>query len=227
MKHIIATIIILSFLGTQNLLSVPGLDIGFRAGLSTPNDEVANVYNKNSFTDIVDGEESLYNAVYQSMSSGYHVGIELRMNMTSFFAFKGGFAWNSFPESDISIEDPNNSDNQIVLGSTTNIVPIYAGINFTILNLKFISFYATGDLAYNYVSSSIDYKVQDANIGVPISTSETDNRGGFGLGAGVDFDLKLLKINLEAKYNNVNFINKVADEPSKTFISVGLGIYFI
>lgn len=227
MKRLLAAIILGISVLSLNSYSQGGMGIGFRAGLSTPNDEVGNVYNKDKLKSISNGDESIYDAVYQTMDMGYHLGVELRMPSSDFIAFKGGIMFNSFPENEIEVVNPSNETNKVYLKSSTNVIPVYAGLNFTFLDLDFISFYATGELAYNYISSSIDYKDKNSGMSIPISTSESESRGGFGFGAGFDLDIKILELNLEAKYNNMNLINRVDGEESKSYVTVGLGVYFM
>ncbi|MER3329859.1 MAG: hypothetical protein RIF34_09810, partial [Candidatus Kapaibacterium sp.] len=98
--------------------------------------------------------------------------------------------------------------------------------NFAFISTEVLNVYATGGLAYNYISNSVDYVSEETGVGVPLNLdlSPTDSRVGYFLGAGTDFDLQILKLNLELKYQQINLINKDAGEPDKQFLAVSLGI---
>ncbi|MFP4528005.1 MAG: outer membrane beta-barrel protein [Candidatus Kapaibacterium sp.] len=195
------------------------VDIGFHLGLSTPNDQVNDIYNRDRFED----NDSARNFVRDGTKAGYHIGMKARVSLTDNVLFVGSIAWNKFPQTDIYVTDPETGEVLTTLKSSQNIIPIGAGINFYLLR-SFIGVYATGDLTYNYITSSVDYESE--GIPIPLSSSPTDNRVGFGLGAGADLDLGLLTINLEGKYNQANLIGKESDEEAKAYYTLTLGIYF-
>lgn len=218
--------IILTFLllfSTSTLFS-QGLDVGFHIGLSTPNDKIADVYNKNKVT-LNDSTNSIGKFLNGGMDAGYHIGVKGRIELSDNADFVVGFGLHRFPETDIKVTDPQDPTKVLAtLTSTTNVVPINAGLNFYLMR-SFIGLYATGDLTYNYISSSLDYK-GSSDIPIPLTKSPTDSRLGFGFGAGMDISLGLIMLNLEAKYNYLNLIGKEEDEGNKSFLSFGLGVYF-
>jgi len=208
----------LFFLASKDLSA--GTNIGLFAGLSTPNDEMNNVLNSSKI-DLKNMEAG--DLVREATSSGYHIGAKLRFSLSDNFSFTGSASWHKFPESKIDVKDPVNDTTLAVLSSTQNIIPITAGMNFYLINST-IGIYGTGELAYSYIYNSVDFDYE----GIPISIddSPTDNRVGFGLGAGIDLDAKLLILNLEAKYNISNFIGKVSNEETKSYFTLSLGVYF-
>ncbi|MFH1049997.1 MAG: hypothetical protein V1779_03590 [bacterium] len=220
MKKIVSLLFISVTLFFSAQIVSAGTNIGLFAGLSTPNDEMNNVYNSSKIDlgDVKSGK-----LIREAASSGYHVGAKIRFSLTDDFSFTGSAAWHKFPQSSIDVKDPISDTTLAVLNSSQNIIPITAGMNFYIINST-IGVYGTGELAYNYIYNSVDVDYQ----GLPISIEEspTDSRVGFGLGAGLDIDLKLLMLNLEAKYNISNFIGKVSNEATKSYFTLSLGVYF-
>lgn len=216
-------ILTLAFLFSASSIFAQGIDIGFHIGLSTPNDKIGDVYNK-SKVDLDDTTNSVGKFLNGGMDAGYHLGVKGRIELSDNADFVVGFGIHRFPQMDIQVTDPNDPTKVLAtLSSTTNIVPINAGLNFYLLR-SFVGVYATGDLSYNYISSSLDYK--GLGIEIPISKTPTDSRLGFGVGAGLDISLGLVLLNVEAKYNYLNLIGKDDEEGNKAFLSFGLGVYF-
>lgn len=198
------------------------LGIGFHAGLSTPNNQINNVYN----SDKLDLKKPDYfgNLLRESTKIGYHIGIKLRLNMSENLFFVGGIVWNKFPQTTIEILNSKSGDTLISLQSAQNLIPIFAGLNLYLYQ-GLISPYLTGDLAYTTISNSIDYK-EIPLTGVEIDPNVTNARAGFGFGAGVDIDLKLVYLNIEGKYNISNLIGKVSEEQYKNYFTLSIGVYF-
>ncbi|MCX7735131.1 MAG: porin family protein [Candidatus Kapabacteria bacterium] len=203
-------------------LAYSQLGIGFHTGLSTPNNQINNVYN----TDKLDLKKADYfgNLVREATKIGYHIGMKLRLNMSDNLFFVGGIVWNKFPQTTIEILNSKSGDTLIILQATQNVIPISAGLNLYLFQ-GLISPYLTGDLAYTIISNSIDFK-QIPLTGVEIDPRVTDARAGFGLGAGFDIDLKLVYLNIEGKYNISNLIGKDSEEKNKNYFTLTLGVYF-
>ena len=216
MKQILKPILIIFLFIGIFYSRADATNFGVLLGLSTPNDQVNNVYNSNSITDV----GKLFR---EGSKLGYHFGAKVRMEMSDNLYFVGGIAYHKFPETTIEVRHPITDSLLTTLKTSQNVVPITAGINFFIIK-KFIGVYAVGDLTYNYLFSSVDYPKGDVDL--PISTSPSDSRIGFGLGAGVDLDVQLVTLNLEVKYNYINLIGQAAGEEAKAFISLSLGAFF-
>lgn len=213
------SLILFLLLAASNVFA-QGIDIGFHLGLSTPNDQIANIYNKKQ---VGLDSNKVGNFLSKGMDAGYHLAVKGRIGLSENADFYVGFGYHRFPQTDIQVTDPTTGKVLATLASNTNIVPINAGLNFYLFR-SVVGLYATGDLAYNYISSSLDYK--GAGIDIPISKTPADSRLGFGLGAGVDISLGLIMLNVEAKYNYINLIGKEDDESTKNYLSFGVGVYF-
>ncbi len=211
------------FFSTFEIFS-QGLDFGFQIGLSTPNDKISDVYNKNKVT-INDSTGQVGKFLGKGMDAGYHLAVKGRIELSDNADFILGFGIHRFPQTTIEVRDPSNDELLATLGSTTNIVPITAGMNIYLLR-SFVGLYATGDLTYNYISSSLEYIDDKTKVPVPLTKTPADSRLGFGFGAGVDFSLGLIMLNVEAKYNYLNFIGKEESEGNKAYLSLGVGVFF-
>ncbi len=195
---------------------------GLYTGLSTPSDQINNVYN----SDFLTASDFSGRMQRDAVALGYHVGARLRFAMGDNLVFIGGLSLSRFPESKIYVAVPSGSGGDTIratLTTTQNIIPIAVGLNYYVVR-KVLGVYATGELTYNYLMNTIDAEYNGAPI--PLDQSPTYNRVGFGVGVGTDLDLKILTLNLEGKYNLVNFIGAEANEKPKSFISLSLGVYF-
>lgn len=214
---IITTIALFNF---NSSYSAGPLGLHFKAGLSTPNDKVSQVYSDESLNtnNIESGDFFTDNA-----DLGYHVGVAARIELSKLFHLVGGIEFHRFPRSEFRIKDPDTGEFH-KFKSTQNIFPVHAGINFSIINTELLGIYATGGFAYNYISNSVDYVTEESDFGVPLDLSPTDSRAGYFFGAGTDLDLQIFKLNLEMKYHHINLIGKEDGEPDKKFFSVSLGV---
>ena len=217
MKKILRPFLLLSFFGLIFYSHADATGFGILIGLSTPSNQINNVYNSNNLSDFG-------NMYREGTKLGYHIGIRGRMNLSDNLQFVGGIAYHKFPQTTIQVINPNSPyDTLASFNTSQNVIPITAGVNFYLLK-QFIGLYGVGELSYNYISNSVDVFYGD----LPISTSKspTDSRIGFGIGAGADLDVKLVTLNLEVKYNYINLIGQKAGEEAKAFISVSLGAFF-
>ncbi len=220
LKASIILFIVLAFSGV-GAYALPLVDFGFQGGLSTPNDKIGEIYNKNTIAGDSGGVRQLYS---KGVDAGYYIGAKVRFHLSDNVNFTGSFGLNKFPQSTIEVRDPKDPGKVLTeLKATTNVVPISAGISMYLFK-SFIGVYGCGDLSYNYVTSSVDYKYN--GVQVPISTTPSNSRLGFGLGAGVDVNLGLLLLNLEGKYNYMNLIGKESSESDKNYFNLCLGVYF-
>ncbi|MCX7880466.1 MAG: hypothetical protein N2517_07370 [Ignavibacteria bacterium] len=192
---------------------------GFGLGIATPNDEINNVYN----SDKINLNNNIGNVIRDAVKLGYYIGTNLNLPLSKDFSFRAGISLNRFPKSELKIYFPNSTYDTVILKSLQNIIPISVGFDW-FLYRSFVNPYLTGNLSYYYILHSID--IVRLNQELPISTSETDSRLGAGIGAGLDFDLKILTIFLEGKYWFVNLIGGESNEQSKNFFSLGLGVIF-
>lgn len=196
---------------------------GLVAGLSTPNDNVNDVYNGTPSS-----LSQVGNLFREGAATGYHIGAKLRYQISDNVDLHGGVALHRFPESEIIVYDPDYPEDKenalAVLKTTQNYIPITAGINFFLMR-ELIGVYGVGELSYNLMSSSVDV-VHDGQD-IPVQFDEpSDSRVGVGIGAGIDIDIKILTGNIEAKYNIANLIGKEDDEETKAYFSLSFGVYF-
>jgi|GEM_PF-620761 len=219
MTILITSIMLLNF---NSAKAVGPLGLHFKAGLSTPNDMISKVYSNENLTSNNIGSGNFFT---ENADMGYHLGVAARIELSSMFHLVGGLEFHRFPRSEFKIKDPQTGEIHS-FKSTQNIIPVHAGINLAFINTDLLNIYATGGFAYNYISNSVDYVTEESGVAVPLNLdlSPTDSRVGYFLGAGTDFDLQLLKINLELKYQHINLIGKETGEPDKQFLSVSLGV---
>lgn len=205
---------------STELLAIGPLDFGIKLGLSTPNDEISNVFNADRLQiDSLNGDLLL-----GAMSSGYHLGARVRFNLPlSDLSVVGGIGFHRFPQTNSNITIGQDT---YEFGTSLNIIPITLDAQYQLFDLKLVKFYVQGGLSMNQIVYSVDYN----NIPIPlqsdIPSSGTDNRFGVGFGGGFDISLALLSINVYADYSITNMINADENEESKRFLALGVGVWF-
>lgn len=221
----IKLIITLILLITIKVNAENKINIGINAGLAIPNEKVSQFFD--NAKQIIDGKgyDTIANYILNTAANiGYNIQIQARMPLSNNFIFIPTIGITRFNEGIYDLV-PLGIDTIIAKAqSTTNIVPISIGFN-TYLIKKFISPYINANLCYNYIAYSYDIAwVKDLTI--PISTSNAIHRLGYSIGTGIDIDLSLISVNIEAKFSNINIIKYDDNEPNKQYFTFSLGIIF-
>ncbi len=192
-----------------------GLDFGIFGGLTTPNDYITNLYNRNTVDSL--------NMLYGSAKYGFHIGADVRIkldkNSNSFL--HGSFAWHQFEP---VINDVVTSTSQKPLfSSTTSVLPISLGIDYYLFR-SFIGLYVRGDVQYNHITTRVN-NVYDVFDEIKVMPDAQNSRFGAALGGGIEVNLLLIRAALEVKYNWINLVGKTENEQAKNYLSTSLIIY--
>lgn len=194
---------------------------GVFAGLATPSDLLNQVYN----TDLITQQNVTGILMREATSSGYTIGVRLRQNIDDQFWFAGGVSLARFPQSVIPIiNQVNSKDTLAIMTTVQNVVPIQAGMMYQ-FNKGLVSFYVIGDVTYNHLLNSVDVAYNNQSFPLP-PEDKSVQRIGFGVGMGLDVNLKIITASLEAKMNTINFIGREVDEPERRFFSLTMGVHF-
>lgn len=194
---------------------------GVFAGMATPSDLLNQVYN----TDLITSQNVTGILLREASRTGYTIGIRLRQHVDDQFWFVGGVSLARFPQSVIPIiNQVNPKDTLAMMTTIQNVVPIQAGMMYQ-FNKGLVSFHVLGDVTYNYLMNSVDVDYRSQTFPLP-PEDESVQRIGFGIGAGIDVNLKILTATLEAKMNTINFIGREQNEPERRFFTLTLGAHF-
>lgn len=186
-------------------------------GLSTPSDNVNDVYNTSLLT-----SQDISGLLYRDATRlGYNVGARLSFNLEGKLFFYGSASLHRFPATDIRILKPNTDTLLATISTVQNVVPIEAGCSLYLLR-KSLGLYLLGGLTYNYITNTTEIKLPNNTPQFPVEKDPTNNRVGFSGGAGIDLDVGLVAAGLEVRYNLINFIGKETNEQNKSFITVNL-----
>ena len=217
MKKNIYFIILLFVCSNLHTYAIGPLDFGVRFGLSTPNDEIANIYNAD---EIKLNDSTTSSFLNNGLDAGYHLGVRLRFNIpASSFSVVGGLGLHRFPQTKIMIDETE-------INTSILIVPVTADLQYQLLDFKVVDFYLQGGLSYNQIMTSIDFNGIPLPIQDNLQETSSDSRIGGSIGAGMDISLVLLSINVFADYNLTNIMGRDNNENSKEFLAVGIGVYF-
>jgi opacity protein-like surface antigen len=212
--------VILFFALSAALQSQSKTSFGFNAGVALPNDAINRLTDDGNIT-LSDTSFTKTKALIEDSKTGYFLTAKLRFAASSKIHFFGGFSWYSFGTAEFELEDIANGEIVGKYESQTNYVPLSAGVNYYLVQML-ADVYLVGELNYNYKSTSINIIEGISEIPNDIS----DNRLGFGLGAGVDIGLGEVKFNVEAKYHQMNFIGAGESEDASNIITLGVGFFF-
>jgi len=186
-------------------------------GLSTPSDNVNDVYNTSLLT-----SQDVSGILYRDATRlGYNVGARLSINLEGNLFFYGSASLHRFPSTDIRMLKPNTDTLLATISTVQNVVPIEAGCSLYLLR-KSLGLYLLGGLTYNYITNTTEIKLPNNTPQFPVEKDPTNNRVGFSGGAGIDLDVGLIAAGLEVRYNLINFIGKETNEQNKSFITVNL-----
>ncbi len=222
-KYIIPILIVLITLSNNDTFANNGIAIF--GGLSTPNDKMSSVYNSDKiFSNTLNQNVDL---LKDAAALGYHIGAKIILPLSSDFVLHGGFAWNRFPQNKVAVKD--NSGNQVAeLEVSQDLFPISAGLDYYFINSA-IGAYLLGELTYNYNKNTVNYMY--SGVGMPLDLKISDQNPGYsrigaGIGAGIEFNIIITTLLLEAKYNFMNIIAKDEGEPIKSYFTLSLGVKF-
>ena len=215
-----------------NLYAGEDLDFGIEVGISTPNDQMNNIYNRD-FQPYIKSSGTVNdtlvgNLLRESASVGYHIGIRIKVPIKNWLKLQGSVGYHRFRSSELKITDPTNSKNVLAtLFTYQNIVPITAGADLYLINKKFFGYYISGELAFNQFSFTTDVPLtKDQTISVPIQNTGNYNNFGAAVGSGFDINLVAVKLNFDVRYHVLNLINTIDDDKFKNYLSISTAIYF-
>ncbi len=225
-------ILILVLFSSINLFAGDGLDFGIELGLSTPNEEINNVYNRDYQQIITQVTSNRNDTIAGRMlrdgaSLGYHLGIRIKIPIEKWLKLQASIGYHKFSQSEIQVRDPNSNDLLATLFTFQNIIPITAGADLYYINTKLLNLYISGELAFNQFSFTTEVKNRLSDVvSIPIQNTGAYNNLGVAAGAGFDINLKLIKLNLDFRYHILNVINTIDDDKFKNYLSVSTAIYF-
>ena len=208
MKKILILIFAFNVLFTINVFSQ--IDMSVYGGITTPSDELSNVYENN---------EDLWEMFGKGIDIGWHLGARVRLPIDTGLFFFAGLSWHRFSNVQLEIEQKDN-DTTYQIKAQHDIIPIGAGVQYYITKGK-INFYVIGQLNYNYFTTHGQF------IGLPapnFDLSDAVSRGGFQVGTGLVVNLVLVEPFLEFSYSMPNLIGKSGNEPVKQYFNFSIGV---
>ncbi len=225
MKHFSRNFLLILLLTLITTPSYSQLKMGVKFGLSVPNENLSKI--STNIQDSVGNKKNVSQTFLDESRSGYHLIATAYIDLGTDFDLICSIGINRFTESKTELRDsPDTTRIIATLLNSRNIIPIEIGAKYKIVEIGFVSLYTIGNISYNYISTStdVDYNVGFTSFGYPIQTSQTDRRIGYGIGAGLQLDFKLIKGFLEFKTNGANLIGKSDGESFKNFYTISAGV---
>lgn len=221
MKRIYVLFIALAVIFLSATLNSRAGDISvwFFGGLSTPNDDLAMLYNEKTLDKNFEKPSSF---IIGAAEFGWHLGINPRIGIGEDTYLDFSVSYTSFPASTTKVVDPETGANLPFFDTETSVVPIKVGVDYYLIH-SLIGLYVKGDIGYNYISNTIS---DISTLYEEISTlkNQAFGRFGAGVGVGVDLNLPLVDAGLEIEYNWMNLIGKEDNEAAKNYLGVSLRV---
>ncbi|NQW29301.1 MAG: outer membrane beta-barrel protein [Ignavibacteria bacterium] len=195
-----------------------GLKIGAYLGPSVPSDNLKQVYELANFKD--------QSVAYDFATSlGFHVGARARYGWTEALSFCGGVQYTKFPDQNIVFT--NGQGVRYEIQTTTNIIPVFAGLTF--FPFQFVATpYFSGEVLYSYRSTSVSNGksiLQDV-LSPGTELEPKQSRAGAALAFGIELHLAGLQPFVEAKYIMSNLVGKADGELDRSFLNISVGLIF-
>ena len=226
MNHIILTLFLILgiFANYSDMRAAVGeLELGFTIGATIPSDKLSSFYDENKLS-----KDNLTNVGNNILATGYNFGVKLNLPLSESFEFYGSLMINRFPEKEVIVIDNNDPD--VVFATLiehNNLIPIEVGFNLNLINGNFATIYTVANLSYNLLYQSIAIKTGSSQaLPAGLNESNLDSRIGGGLGVGAKFDIKLVELALEAKFNRSNLIFKSDSEFNKDYYTFNFFVFF-
>ena len=201
---IFAALILLS------LEAKPQIDMSIYGGISTPNEQMSLVYEDNN---------SPWDFLGKGIGIGWHLGARIRLPIDTGFFFYLNMGWHRFSDAQIEVID-QEKDSTYQINAKQDIIPIGAGVQYYITR-RVVRLYILSQLNYNYFTTHGEFR------GLPapnFDLTDATSRGGFQVGAGVEFNIVLVYPFIEFTYSMPNLIGKSAREPTKQYFNFTLGV---
>ncbi|GAB1370172.1 hypothetical protein MASR1M45_02300 [Candidatus Kapaibacterium sp.] len=217
---------LLFILFTVFLLSVSGLssktNFSVLGGITLPSNSLKNIFDSNQIP-TQDTVTTILNINYPDIGTGYSISAKLSLNLSENAVFWGGFSLIRFAKQENRLNKPSDNSDKGFIESITTIYPLNAGINYYLYDGSF-SLYGIGNLSYNFINRAFNTDHSKISLGIPVNSS--DNRLGYGIGAGFEYPLRNVSLLIEGTYNQINYIGANSGEESKSLMNVQIGVKF-
>jgi len=209
---------IVSFPTIARSANSEGFKFGPYFGPSFPSDQFANVYNIAT----QNGEGDAYKF---ASGLGFHLGGRIRYGLSENFSLAGGVAYHRFPNQDLTYTSPTGPTLQIK--NVSNIIPINAGLICRVPLAVVVPYVGAGAV---FVHQNVTMSEGDGVFSQVFSNGQevepTTTRVGADVTVGIGFDLVIVSPFIEFRQTWSNLLGKEANEQTKSFMSISLGILF-
>lgn len=218
------------FFKVNTLFAAGDLETGFTVGASIPSESVGK-FSKFTASDLIkiENEETQTNIQNEIINTGYNLGVRIQLPLSESIYLSGGLGIHRFPEAEVVVYD-NNEPTKVwaKLREVNNFIPFDAGLSIDLADLKLFQVYGLVNVSYNFLYQSVDIIQKDASATIPVTYTESkmSNRFGAGLGAGIKFDLKLIELGLEGRFNRSNILLAENGELNKDFYTFNVVVFF-
>ena len=165
--------------------------------------------------------------------AGLNVNLRVKFN-SGFIAYTLNAGWNRFVISEVSLFEPTSA-NTYCFTLSQNIFPVSPGLQLNLIDLKVVNIYLGGEVSFNFIKNSIDnsrsYSVGSSGVldNIPsmiMFGDETQFRIGAAPSAGVEINLGVITLDINAKLHYMNVINTKPGEEITTYLMANVSVFF-
>jgi hypothetical protein len=189
-----------------------GLGIG--AGLSfwTQNDITLN----NIGMDLINKDEKV----------GFNANLRLKFH-SGFLTYTINAGWNRFVISGVLFEPYSNlGTSNFNFTLSQNIFPIAAGLQVNLIDVGLINIYVGGEAGCSFIKNSIDNSGNSQIPSMIMFGDETQLRFGAAPSAGVEINLGIITLDVNARLQFMNLINRKEGEELATYLMANVSVFF-
>ncbi len=168
-----------------------------------------------------------FDLIKKDLDPGFNLNLRIKFDK-DFVTYTVNGGWNKFTISEVSISDPKTAE-VYDLSLSQNIFPLSAGLQLNLIRLNPVKIYVAGDASLNIIKNSIDVKRTISSQSIPIPVifgDDTEYRGGLAPGLGVELNLGIITLDVNAKLHYMNLFNKKDGEPTTSFLMTNVSVFF-
>ena len=208
----------LIFVVVMFFLTVPvsfsqGLGIGVGVSSWTQNDITLN----NIGMDLINRDEKV----------GFNANLRLKF-YSGLLTYTINAGWNRFVISNVAFRPLNITTGTDDLNFTLsqNIFPIAAGLQFNIVDVGLFNLYVGGEVGGSFIKNSVDNSGNSEIPSMIMFGDETQIRFGAAPSAGVEINLGVITLDVNARLQFMNLINRKEGEALATYLMANVSVFF-
>jgi len=193
-----------------------GLGIGVGVSSWTQNDITLN----NIGIDLINKDEK----------AGFNANLRLKFH-SGLLTYTINAGWNRFVISNVSFQplsiiDPDFSRDNFNFTLSQNIFPLASGLQFNLFDVGLVDIYVGGEAGCSFIKNSVDNSGNSEIPSMIMFGDETQLRFGVAPSVGVEINLGIITLDVNARLQFMNLINRKESEALATYLMANVSVFF-